>query len=420
MANAQVPVPAGGVTHDVRARKGTSLARLTPLLFALGPGVIGLCADNDAGGMLSYVVTGASHGLAWLLPALVFLGLPTVFVMWVALRVAEATHMPYSRVLLASVGRTLTRVEAFVLYVLNGIILVTEFAGMSLALSLAGLPRSLSALVTFGLVLALTSFGAYPRIERLLLRVAIGNLAFLPALFLVHRSGGAMAAAFTAHVPNASFLLLALAGNTLAPWMIYWQQNAVWAGEVRTAGQRAMDLIIGQITMIIMASTVLLLGALMPGSASAWASPVAWIFHDGGAMPGILFAMGLFDAGLLSACTISLASLWTLREAVGQGAKRHTEAPNRGKWQVLHIGTLALAASAVTWPNLAFGSLALWTQALGAIWMPVSLILLGSVATNRRVMGRLALGLPAKVALGALAAGDLVLACLGIAGGGVG
>lgn len=415
--NMELPVAIAHVTDPSRPRRLASIWRLVPFLAALGPGVIGLCADNDAGGMLSYVVTGASHGLAWLLPALVFLGLPTFFVQWIALRVAEATRLPYSKALIAGVGTPLARLEAIALYGLNGVILVTEFVGMTLALSLAGLPRPLSAVLTFGLVVAMTSSRVYPRIEQLLLRIAVGTLAFVPALLLVHHSPGAVAAAFTGHVPNGWFLLLALAGNTMAPWMIYWQQNAVWAGEPRTSRQRVWDLLTGQIAMIIMASTVLLLGAVTPREASAYASPVAWIFHDGGHAAGVLFAVGLFDAGLLAACTISLASLWTLREALGQGASHPTEAPNQGKWRAVHLATLALAAAVVLWPNLASGALALWAQAIGAIWLPVSFVLLGVVASSRRVMGRWAIGLGTQVALGALTAAYLAVGYLGLTGG---
>ena len=272
---------------------------LVPFFLAFGPGVIGLCADNDAGGMLSYVVTGASHGLLWLLPALVLLGFPTFGVQAVALRVAEATRRPYSKVLLAGVGLPLARMEAFALYALNALILATEFVGMGLALSLAGVSRPLSAILTFCLVVALTTARVYPHIEQLLLRIALVTLAFIPALLWVHHRAGGLASAFAAHVPNAWFLLLALSGNTLAPWMIYWQQNAVWAGEPRAPRQRRWDLLTGQIAMIVMASAVLLLGALTPGRASAWASPVAWIARDGGGTAGALFAVGLFAAGLL-------------------------------------------------------------------------------------------------------------------------
>jgi Mn2+/Fe2+ NRAMP family transporter len=359
-------------------------------------------------------VSGESHALAWLLPALVLLGLPTLWVGWLSVRVAQASGLPYSRALAAAVGRPLARVEAVALYLLNGLILVTEFLGMTLALALTGLPQPLALALAFALVVLVTSSRVYPRTEALLLKVAAGSLLFLPALWFVHPSPAAVVAAFSGHAPDGAFLALALAGNAIPPWMIYWQQNAVWAGEERSPGQRLSDLVTGIVAMIALATAVLFLGALTPGDPARWASPVAWIAHGGGRPAGILFAVGLFDAGLLAACTVSLSSLWTLREALGRGLRRPTEAPNRGRWRVVHIATLAAAAAAVLAPGLSPGGVALWAQALGAVWMPVSLTLLGVVASSRRVMGARAIGRHAQYGLAALALAFAALAAVGL------
>jgi Mn2+/Fe2+ NRAMP family transporter len=394
-------------------RGGTWLALF---LAALGPGVIGLVADNDAGGMLSYFVTGTRGGLEWILPALLLLEVPSFFVMRLALRVAQTTGLPYSKVLIRAVGRPLTLVEAVALYALNVLILVTEFVGMSLALSLAGLPLPASLGATFALVVAITGFRIYPRIEKLLLRTALISLAFIPALLLLHPSPGAAAAALAATGASPWFLLMALAGNMLAPWMVYWEQNAVWAGKARTPRQQTVDLATGVVAQTVMAAVAILLGALTPGHMSVAASPLAWLYRHGGRLPGVLFAVGIFDAGLLAAATISLSSLWTLREAVGHGASDPSQAPNRGLWLVVHVATLALAAGIVLAPHLAAGPVALWAQALTAVWMPVTLVLLWLVSRSRRIMGRHAATARTQVALLAIAAGFAAVTVLGLAG----
>ncbi|MGC8487536.1 MAG: NRAMP family divalent metal transporter [Clostridia bacterium] len=410
------PAPLPGAPGRPRGFLGV-VPRLSLFVAALGPGVIGLCADNDAGGMLSYLVTGASHELAFMLPALLVLVLPTLFIQWVALRVARATRLPYSKVLIRGIGKPPVMVEALALYGINLLILVTEFVGMSLALRLLGLPVPVSLLITLGLVIYLTSAQVYPRIERLLLWTALANLAFIPALILLHRTPDALATVFvTSRSINPWFLLLAMSGNAIAPWMIYWQQNAVWAGATRTRRQYVWDLSTGVIAMVVMATVVLLLGALTPGSQAAYQSPVVWIFHQGGHLAGILFAIGLFDAGLLAACTVSLSSLWTVREAVGRGARRPSEAPNRGKWMGVHVVTLTGAAAVVLAPHLSSGWIALWAQAAGALWMPVSLVLLGLVARNRTIMGRRAIGTGTQVTLAVIAAGFLTVGLLGLLG----
>ncbi len=391
------------------------MARIAFFLAALGPGVIGMTADNDAGGMLSYLVTGASHGLRWLLPALILLGVPSLFVMWLACRVSQVTHLPYSKVLIGAVGRPVAAAEAVAIFALNVLILVTEFVGMTLALGLAGIPIAVSLPLTFVLVVALTGSHLYARIEELLLRTSVVSLAFIPALLLLHPAPGAFTRAFSAHVANPWFLLLALAGNAIAPWMIYWQQNAAWAGVERTPGQQFWDIATGVISLVIKAGVVLLLGALITGGPSSASDPLRWVYTSGGHLVGMLFALGIFDAGLVAACTISLSSLWTLREAFGAGAEHPSDSPTRGPWLGVHLGTLALSAAFVLLPHLSAGSVALWANALPGVWMPVSLILLGIVVSSRRIMGARVIRPATKVALGAVIAVFLAASVLGLA-----
>lgn len=399
------------------AARWSGWARLRWFLAVLGPGVIGLVANNDAGGMLSYLETGARHGLAWTLPALIILGGLAVFVQWVALRVAQGTGRPYTQVLIAGVGALPARVEALVLYGLNTLILTTEFVGMDLALALAGVPRPVAVALSFGLVAALTSAGVVARIERLLLWVALGSLAFVPALLSAHHAPHALARAFTQPSGDMRFLLLALAGNAIAPWMIYWQQNATWSGPARTRRAQIWDLGIGAVAFVAMSATVIVLGGIVPTAAGAVTAPLAWLSREGGRLTGALFGVGLFDAGLLAACTISLASLWTLREGLGATAVRRGAAPNRGPWFLVHLATLGVAAAAVLAPHLAPGALALWANALTGVWMPVSLALLALVARNRRLMGAEALAWPGQLGLWTLAAGFAFISGLGLARG---
>jgi Mn2+/Fe2+ NRAMP family transporter len=390
-----------------RARRG---------LMALGPGLLGLVADNDAGGLLSYLVTGASHRLALLYPALVLLAPLTYFVQRLAMDVALATRRPYSQAVAQCLGPWVARLDALVLYALNAVILVTEFVGMTLALRLWYVPPGLAQALELACVLLLTSSSIYPQVEQLLLRVAILNLAFLPALLTLHPAPGAWRRAFAwgTATPHNLFLVLALAGNAVSPWMIYWQHDAVWAGPGRGPRQRKLDLAAGVGAQVAVAALVMLLGGLVPSDPHSLASPLAWLRQRAGPLPAGLFALGLLDSGLLAACTISLSSLWTLKGAFRPRTGAARQSPASGRWRLVHALTLAAAAAVTLLPRLAAGTVALWAQALGALWLPVSLAVLGTVAwhTFPRRQGR---GIPGRT-LGAwvLAAGLALLACISL------
>ncbi len=366
-------------------------ARLLVWILAIGPGVLGMVADNDAGGMLSYLVTGSQNHLQWFLPALVIMAPLTYLIQELALRVALATHLPYSQIVSRKFGQPLAKLNAVVLHLLNTAILITEFIGMTSALTLLGIPWTLGLILSLSLVLGITSFRRYQQMERVLLLLAIANMAFIPALFTIHPAVHTWSSAFSGSFNGeTAFLLLSLAGNAIAPWMIFWQQNAVWAGNVENLEAGRKDIRMGITVQVIMATVVMLIGALAAHSMTQGRNPLLWLTHYGGPTTAGLFAIGLFDAGFLAASTISVSSAWMVQEAFGSVQDRG-QSPTQGPFAILHIITVSVAALIVLMPNLSAASIALWAQALGALWMPVSLAILGLIAADRHIMGPMAI-----------------------------
>ncbi|WP_338055086.1 NRAMP family divalent metal transporter [Sulfobacillus harzensis] len=385
------------------------------LILAIGPGVLGLAADNDAGGMLSYVVTGASHHLTWFIAALVLMAPLTYVVQELALRVAFATQKPYGQVIRHRLGHPWSRVNGLVLHALNMVILVTEFLGMAMGENMIGIPWPVAVILAFAIVLAITSWSRYQSVERLLLWISLLNLIFIPAALLLHPSPGAWRMAFSgSFTPTIGFLMLSLAGNAMAPWMIYWQQNAVWAGQVRTLKAGRQDIMLGVVAQVVMATVVLLIGGLTPGSGAVFADPLRWLVAQDGRLVGDMFALGIFNAGFLAACTISLSSAWMVRESWAPGAHPRQEMPTRGGLFLLHLVTLGVAAAAAIFLWIPIGTLALWAQALGALWMPISLVTLGLIARDRRTMGPMAIRWRRQLGLAAIIALFIGLAVLGL------
>jgi Mn2+/Fe2+ NRAMP family transporter len=383
------------------------------MLLAIGPGVLGLAADNDAGGMLSYTVTGAAHHLIWFAAALAFMAPLTYVVQELALRVAFATGKPYGAVIRERLGARWSRLNGIVLHALNLVILVTEFLGMAMGENMIGIPWALAVAIAFGIVLAVTTCTRYQSVERMLLAISALNLVFVPAALLLHPAPSAWHHALVGHwTPGIGFLLLSLAGNAMAPWMIYWQQNAVWAGKVRTLRAGRSDIILGVVAQVFMATTVLVIGALTPAHGSVDTNPIQWILSNDGRLVGDLFALGIFNAGFLAACTISLSSAWMVREAWSGGAHERQDLPTRGTFLYLHIGTLLAAAAVAVAAAVPNGILALWAQALGAIWMPISLVTLGLIARDRRTMGLMAIRWRRQLGLAGITAVFIVFGIL--------
>ncbi len=356
-------------------------------LAALGPGILGLMADNDAGGMMSYLLTGAQHELRLFIPALLVMGAATVFIQDMALRLALAARLPFQRLVRVRLGRGAAQLQALLLHALNVIVLATEVSGMALALQWAGIPFMTAVGMAVAITAAIAMRGRYQSLERLLLVVGVLNLAFVGALFWLP-AGHGVQSPWQAAPPAAdtNFLLLALAGNAVAPWMVYWQENAVVARGMKVWELRRgrFDLLVGVLVQLAMATVVLWIGASLHGSPGHVFNPLEWMGHNAGAPVANLFAVGLFDAGLLAAVTIGFSSSWMVTEAFP--AEPDTQ---RRRRSAIQAGSLLAAAALVVLPGWHQGFLALFAQALAALLMPITLVFLGSLTSDRSVMGRL-------------------------------
>lgn len=368
------------------------LSRLSRLvmvaLAALGPGILGLMADNDAGGMMSYLLTGAQHELRLFIPALLAMGAATVFIQDMALRLALATRLPFQRLVRDRLGSGAAQLQALLLHALNTIVLATEVSGMALALQWAGIPFTAAVGVAVAITAAIATRGRYQSLERLLLVVGVLNLAFVAALFWLPAGHGVESPwKLAPPAADTNFLLLALAGNAVAPWMVYWQENAVVARGMKVWELRRgrFDLLVGVLVQMAMATVVLWIGASLHGSPGNVFNPLQWMGANAGARVADLFAVGLFDAGLLAAVTIGFSSSWMVTEAFPA-----EPATQRQRRSAIQAGSLLAAAALVVLPGWHQGFLALFAQALAALLMPIALVFLGSLTNDGSLVGRLA------------------------------
>ncbi len=369
----------------------SAFSRKMAFLSVIGPGVLGLAADNDAGGILSYVVTGATRHLLWFIPALLVMAPVTYFIQELALRVAIATEKPFVTLITQHFGRWPARLNAGVLHALNLLTLTSEFVGMTLSLSWLGIPWRIGLGASLTLVILVTRLRDYRRVERLLLLCAGLTFALVPVCLLLHPSPARLALTFGSLLqPGAQtpFLLLALAGNAVAPWMIYWQQSATWADRTVTLTRGRADIRLGIAVQTIMAILALAIGALAGPGPRPQAVPIIVLTRVAGPAGRLLFAAALFDAGFIAAVTIGLSSSWMIRELItASGIADRQRTPTEGNTGRIHLATLGVSAGLVALPHLASAAVALWAQAASGLLMPVSLYFLVWVAIRNRRMG---------------------------------
>jgi len=134
-------------------------------LAALGPGIITMIADNDAGGISTYAQTGAKTGFS-LLWAMVILIPMAYYVQEMTVRLGAVTKRGHAEAIFDGFGKFWGWFSIFDLAVINWLTLVTEYIGMTQAMSLFNIPPWVTFLGVTLLLTGIVISGRYWTLRR--------------------------------------------------------------------------------------------------------------------------------------------------------------------------------------------------------------------------------------------------------------
>ena len=206
-------------------------------LAVLGPGMIVMIADNDAGGISTYAVTGSNYGfsLLWLFIILVPMA---YYVQEMTVRLGAVTKRGHAEAIFEGFGPFWGWFSLADLAIVNWLTLITEYIGMIAAVQMFGVPPVVTFLgVTLILFLVVVT-GSYWTFEKITLFFCAFNLVYIPAAFWAMKTpNGAPLGAVVCKASGPQLagrlcrgdplILLANIGTTITPWMIFFQQSAV-------------------------------------------------------------------------------------------------------------------------------------------------------------------------------------------------
>ncbi|WP_298289209.1 divalent metal cation transporter [Thiomonas sp.] len=388
--------------HELRSRRGL-WNRLALGLALIGPGVLVMLGDNDAGGVLTYAQTGAAYGLGIFLPMMILLGFIAYLVQEMTIRLGAVTRRGHAELIWKRYGPFWGWFSLIDLVAANVLTLMTEFVGIRIGGEVLGI----AAWITVPAALAFIAFTLialrYYTWERVALAVAAFNLVFVPLAFMAHPDWHAVAAAFGGHgwvVPggflSVTFLVLLSAniGTTIAPWQLFFQQSCVVDKGVLpkdiVASRRELKL--GIVGMMLVAMALIILAAqTLHGAPDAsnleFDAVLKSIDAKLGDVPMALFALGLMEAGLIASIVITASSAWAIGEAFD--IPRSINAPPRqAVWfYAPALAGTTLAAAVVLLPHVPLGFLNLSVQVIATVFMPSALLFLLLLLNDRELMG---------------------------------
>jgi NRAMP (natural resistance-associated macrophage protein)-like metal ion transporter len=365
-------------------------------LLLSGPGLIVMLADNDAGGITTYTVTGAKfgYGLIWFLLLL----LPVAYVVQeMTVRLGAVTKRGHAEAIFDAFGSFWGWFSFLDLALVNWLTLITEFIGMTAALMIFHIPPFVTVTIVSVIMMLMVLQGRYWTWEKIALLFAALNLIYIPAAFMVHPSvGEVLSVGLIPHFPggfNATlfFFLMANIGTTIAPWMIFFQQSAVVDKGMKEKdipwGQ--MDTLIGSaFTVIIAIFLVIVTGTVLYGSEVESAAQAASILIVTNPWLGTFIAIGLFDAGFLGAICISLASSWAFGEVFGWAHSLNLKIREAPWFYACYFFALISAGAVVLIPNAPLVLITLFVQVIAVTLLPAALVFLILLLNNEGIMGK--------------------------------
>lgn len=364
-------------------------------LILAGPGIVVMVADNDAGGITTYAATGAKYGfnLIWFLLILIPVA---YYVQEMTVRLGAVTKRGHAEAIFDAFGAFWGWFSLVDLMIVDWLTLVTEFVGMTAALHIFGVPPWLTVMAVCVLMGIIVLNGRYWTWEKITLLFCALNLIYIPGAFMVNPSVHDILR--NGLIPNFPggfngqlfFYLMANIGTTIAPWMLFFQQSAVVDKGMleKDIPWGKFDTFLGSIlTVVVAVFIVVVTGTVLHGVDIDSASQAAESLMKTNHWVGAFMAIGLFDAGLLGAICISLASSWAFGEIFGWAHSLNTKIKEAPWFYASYFFTLITAGLVVLIPGAPLVLITLFVQVVAVTLLPAALVFLILLLNDKATMG---------------------------------
>src|SRR6478672_12235984 len=374
--------------------------RIALVLAVVGPGFITANVDNDAGGIFTYSQAGAQFGYT-LLWTMIPITIALVVVQEMASRMGAVTGKGLSDLIREEFGFRVTFFVMLTLVVTNFGNVVAEFAGVASSLELFGWSKYVVVPVAAAIVWALVVRGTYDSIEKIFLAASAFYICYIIAGVLARPDWKAAAFA-TVTRPQAAgirnygylYMVIALIGTTIAPWMQFYLQASVVEKGITERQYRASrwDVILGCVftdvvawfIIVACAATLYAAGHHNIDSAADAAQALRPLAGD---YAYLLFAAGLFNASLFAASILPISTAYAVCEGLGFESgvdKRFDEAP---AFYWLYTALIVLGAGVLLLPRFPLFRVMVLSQVVNGILLPFVLVFVLLLINDKELMG---------------------------------
>lgn len=371
---------------------------LLTFLMVVGPGLIVTTADNDAGAVSTYTQAGALYGthLLWLLVLL----LPTTyFIQEMVARLGIATGQGHAAMIYRRFGKWWGVFSFCDLLLVNFLTLVTEFAGINLAVQQMGVSPYIAVPTAALALVALVSTGSYRRWERMTIFLCLLNVAWLGLAWACHPNGALVTHhLLTPNLPPGGltsglmFMIIGIVGTTIAPWQLFFQQSCVADKKLRFSDLKwaRLDTFLGAVLTVTVAGCMMLVGDLAFRQHIAFSNPAQMVValgHHVSPLFHTVFLMLMVDAAILGATAISLSSSWAYGEIKGWTHSLERKVSDAPGFYGVYLACVGAAAALVLIPHAPLQLIIVGVQVLAGVMLPSAVIFLQLLLNDKELLG---------------------------------
>ena len=375
-------------------------SRALALLAIIGPGLIVMVGDNDAGGVATYSQAGQNYGtsLLWVLLLLV----PVLIVnQEMVVRLGAVTGVGHARLINERFGRFWGWFSVGDLFLLNFLTIVTEFIGVSLSLGYFGVSQYIAVPFAAVALIAITATGSFRMWERSMFVFVFANLLVVPLFFMSHPNGSDIAHGF--FVPGilgganstSVLLIIGMVGTTVAPWQLFFQQSNVIDKRItpRWINYERLDTWIGAVVVVVGAAALICVSAFAFegthyfGQFTDAGGTATALDHTLGGTAAAFFALVLLNASLIGAGALTLSTSYAFGDVFGTKSSLHRSFKDAKLFYGIFAALIVGAAAIVLIPGAPLGVITLAVQALAGVLLPSASVFLLLLCNDREVLG---------------------------------
>jgi Mn2+/Fe2+ NRAMP family transporter len=376
--------------------------RLLILLAVFGPATITAMADNDAGGVATYSIAGAKLGypILFLLPLITLLLAVT---QEMGMRLTVITRRGLADLIRERYG---VRASVFMfgtLLIANIGTLVTEISAVKTTSGMFGVSPVPAVILVVFIAFVLITRGNYKNTQSIML---VACLFFLVYIFSAVKAKPDWGLALSnlayphgvlfsqSYLKDYLIIGMGVLGTTITPWGQFFissfaydkkiEQGKVWMSQLETYwGAFLTDFF--SFFMIVATAATLFVNHIVLDSGERAALAIA---PFAGKLASQLFAVGILNAGFMGLVIVSLSTAYAFAEFFGLSGSLDDSFKESKTFYILYIAQLVIATLFVIVIKVNLFQIALVTQIINAIALPLVFYFLIQLTSDNALMGK--------------------------------